>query len=110
MTWRTFFRLIQGRRLSAPLAALLTGKGIDPQRRGADQALRHGRGGRDCQPFIPQGFVEATTTLGEYLGEHAMPWGPIDRDLPKAARLHYGQVSPPLATDLLIGTVQLRFE
>ena len=28
MTWRTFFRLVQGRRIIDPLAALFTGKGI----------------------------------------------------------------------------------
>jgi hypothetical protein len=110
MTWRTFFRLIQRRRIIDSLAALLAGKGIDYQVRGTHQALLYGRRGLEGQQFVHQGGVEATTKLGKYLGEHEVPLGALDPDLPNPARIHHRQVGPQLATDLLIGTVQLMFE
>jgi hypothetical protein len=94
MTWRTFFRLVQGRRIIDPLAALLTGKGIDHQVRGADHALLDGRRSLECQQFIHQGCIKATAELGKDLGQHEMPLGTIDLDLPNPARIHHCQVGP----------------
>ena len=102
MTWRIFFRLIQGRRIIDPLAALLAGKGIDYQMRRAHQALLHGRGGLERQEFVHQGRVEATAELDQHLWEHEIPLGPLNLDLRDPARVHHGQVGPQLATDLFI--------
>jgi hypothetical protein len=89
---------------------LLTGKGIDYQMRRAHQAGVHRRSGLEREEFVYQGGVEAAAELGQDLGEHEMPLGPINLDLPNPARLHHRQVGPQLATDLFIGTVQLMFE
>ena len=92
------------------MAALLTGKGIDHQMRRAHQALLHGRGGLERQQFVHQGRVDPAAELGQHLGEHEMPLGALDLDLPNPAGIHHGQVGAQLATDLFIGTVQLMFE
>ena len=92
------------------MAALLTGKGIDHQMRGADQALLYGRGGLDRQQFVHQRRVDPTAELGQHLGEHEMLLGAIGLDLRDPAGIHHGQVGAQLATDLLIGTVQFMFE
>ena len=52
MIWRTFFRLIQGRGLSDPLAPLRAGKGIDYQMRRAHHAFFDRRRGLQRQQFI----------------------------------------------------------
>ena len=110
MTWRTFFRLIQGRGIIDSLAALLAGKGIDHQMRRAHQACVHRRSRLERQEFVHQGRIEATSELGQHLGEYEMSLGPLNLDLPQPARIHHRQVGPQLAADLLVGTVQLMFE
>ena len=103
-------RLIPGRGISDPLAALLTRKGIHHQMCGAHHAGAQRCSGLERQQFVHQGRGEATPKLGEYLGEHEMPLGALDLDLRDPARIPHGQVGAQLATDLLVGTVQLLFE
>jgi hypothetical protein len=110
MTWRTFFRLVQSRRIIAPLAALLAGKGIDHQVRRADHALLDRCRGLQRQQFIEHGLIETTAELGQELGQHQMFLGPVHLSLRNATRIHHRQVGAQLAADLFIRTVQFMLE
>jgi hypothetical protein len=68
MSWRTFFRLVQGCRIIDTLAALLAGKGIHHDVRGTHCSLFDCRGGLEGKQFLKQRFIQATTELGEQLG------------------------------------------
>src|SRR2546428_5502214 len=109
-TWRIFLRLIQRRGISAPVAAVLTGKGINHQMRGADQALLHGRGCLDGQPFLHPGFVQMAAKLGEHCGQDKGLLGTVHVDFLDSARLPHRKIGPQPATDLFSGTRHLRFE
>jgi hypothetical protein len=102
--------LIQGRGIVDPLAALLTGEGINHHVRRAYQAGVDCCGGLERQQFVHQRRVKAAAELGQHFGEHEMPLGAIALHLPNPARLPHRQVGPQLATALFIRAVQLRFE
>jgi hypothetical protein len=102
MSWRTFFGLIQGRRIIDALAPLLTRKGVDHQVRRADQTVLH-RGRRlDRQEFLHQWGIETTANVGEHFREHNMLLGAIHLDLADPTGIHHGHVRPQSATDLFI--------
>ena len=101
---------IQRGRVIHALAALLTGKGVDHEVRGADQTVLH-RGGRlDREQFLHQWGVQTAAKLRKHFWEHKMLLGTIHLDLSDPAGIHHRQVGPHPATDLLIGAGQLMFE
>ena len=110
MTCRTFFRLVQGRRIIDPLAALFAGKGIHDHVRRADRALLDRRRGLQRHQVLEQRFIQATTELGQELGQHEVCLGAVHLHLCDTAAIHHRQVRAQLATDLFIGTVQFMFE
>ena len=110
MTWRTFFRLVPGRGIRDPVAAWLTGKGIDHQVRRAHQPGVHGRGGLERQEFVHQRRVNTAAKLGHALGQHELPWGAVDLDVPNPPCLPHRQIGPQLVTALFLRAVQLMVE
>jgi len=92
------------------VAALLTGKGVDHQVRGADQTVLL-RGGRvDREQCLHQRGIEPTAKLGEHFWQHNMLLDSIHLDLGDPAGIHHRPVGPHPATALLIGAGPLMCE
>ena len=86
--------LVQGRRIIDAWAALLTGKGINDQVRGAHQPVLHGRRRLDRQEFFHQRRIEPAAKLGEHLWQHKVLLGAIHLDLADPTGIHHRQVGP----------------
>ena len=67
-------------------------------------------GGLKCQQFLQYRLIEPTAELGKEFRQHEVLLGAIHLDLPNPTRIHHGEVSALLATDLFIGTMQFMFE
>ena len=94
MTWRTFWGLRQGGGIIDPLAALLTGTGVDHQVCRAHQPVRHRHCGLDGQPFRHQGRIQTAANVGEHLRKHNMRLGAIDLDRSDPTGRHHREVGP----------------
>jgi hypothetical protein len=109
-SWRTFFEPCKGGRIRDALAALGSGKGIDEERRGADQALVHRGGALERQQLIHEGVIQTTAQLRQGFGHDKVLLRTIEGHCVEATRLHDCHVGAQPLTDGFVRSAHCVFE
>lgn len=105
-----FLCLVQGGCIRDALAALFSGKGIDEEMRGANQALVHSRSGLDSQQLIHQGVVQTTAKLRQGFGQDKVLLRTIELHFVEATRIHDCHVGAQPLADGFIRSADFVFE